>query len=497
MAVLQLLPMFIAVSGLHVISANPHNIEADYNVNVTEGDSATLMHAVSGVTEEYTILWFIHDVNFDYQYCDIDASPTRVVQADDIGLCHETYSRFQGCVIEHAISTDDKGTRIDQYQLVIPDVQFSDTKYSIGFVSKRPLGGTVSRTSLLTESVRISVFLLPVPTASFNNHTTDTKVRASAHVVGGSVAACLIILLLIIVILLNLVFKRRRNENNNQKQSKNLNGNTIAPLEVTISGNGFLNGQSQTDTSSSRSQYQNASPKEPPIYALSNKQKYAHDEVPTYALPNKNEKPDAQGIDNENVNSDEELPTYYNAFPNKKHDTQNTNNETVSSDTEIPTYALPNKKKTNAQNADENTTSDQQIPTYALPNKKKHGAQSTDNENVSNDKQIPTYALPNKKKPITSGTDPQIGPELTYNTMYENEGDGSIYYSQVPIENEEFDMEDSNLAYSVVNLKEKNKARNVEGLDYADVNLPDAQRSVISNNNETDDTTVAYSEVKY
>ncbi len=121
MAVLQLLQMFIAITGVHIVTALPRIQESDYNVNVTESDSATLMHAVSGVTEEYTIVWFIQDVNFSNQHCDIGASRTRVVQAEEIGICPETFSRFQGCMVAHTNFTDDGGSRIDRYQLVIPD----------------------------------------------------------------------------------------------------------------------------------------------------------------------------------------------------------------------------------------------------------------------------------------------------------------------------------------------------------------------------------------
>ncbi len=148
---------------------------------------------------------------------------------------------------------------------------------------------------------------------------------------------------------------------------------------------------------------------------------------------------------------------------------------------------------------------DQGMPTYTLPNKIKHDTQNTNNENVSSGQQKPTYALPNKKKPgaqstdiiiptyaLISGTDHHTGKALTHNIMYGNEGDGSIYYSQVPIENK--GMENSNLAYSVVNLKKRNQATNVGGLNHADVDLPNAQRNVY--NNESDDMTVAYSEVK-
>ncbi len=273
---LQVQQMFIAVTSLHTCMtfAFPHIVEAVYNVNVAEGDSMTLMHKISGVTEEYTIVWFIQDANADDRYCDISASPTRVVQPDEIEICHETFSRFQGCIIEHTNSTDEGDAPIEHYLLTITYVQFSDTKFKIGSIYKTES----TRSILQMEWVSISVHSRPfLPTAttteSFTSQTADTevtdtvtirvttsgpviggsstshsnqtaagirkvsnklpvRVTASGPVVGGSVAACLILLLIIIAILLILIIKRRQSENNNQSQSKNLNETKLTSLQV-------------------------------------------------------------------------------------------------------------------------------------------------------------------------------------------------------------------------------------------------------------------------
>ncbi len=206
MAMLQLQQIFIAVTGLYVISAvSPRIEEAVYNVNVTEGNSAELIFTINGVTNEHKIFWWIR-YNVETLYCEIEASPSRNVRADEISNCNLIFARFEGTVIEHTRINNGNSVS-DQFRIVIPDVKYNDTNYSITCFYQT----SNTRTTLIDYFVSIHVYSPTLQTTSSTMSTVSNRREGTliivtmgtpGSVIGGSIACALVVLFLAMITIL-------------------------------------------------------------------------------------------------------------------------------------------------------------------------------------------------------------------------------------------------------------------------------------------------------
>ncbi len=254
-----------------------------------------------------------------------------------------------------------------------------------------------------------------------------------------------------------MVCKRRRYGNDERKQNRNSTGDMFVLSGDTLSGGEVNNGFLDMNSSDERSPSQSYTPAQQiPIYAVINKDKSGQGETPTYALPNKTRPA---------------LPT----TPNNR-DTNTSNND-------IPKYAIPTKRKqmksatdiSNGQRARESEhIEDGSIGYSQIP------VENVDVGATNLAYTAPKYAIPNKKKQVTSEAEMHNVEGVRES---EHNEDSSIYYSQVPAENDE----------NEVNPRENNRERNMH---YAEVNLSEAAGTFNFNRNQTEAISVAYSEVK-
>ena len=460
-----LLSVYLLFASSFHLSSQLRLVEPLQDVNVTEGEQAEFVCAVEGRSSDHKIIWFIHNQAAN-KHCDIDASPTRTISNGDLESHYKvSFTRFEGASVQSIIDGN-----TERNILVIPAVNMNDSVFRFQCVYFTY--SSFSRTLFTDKWVTITVQAAPkedptLPTSTSLMQNTSATLAgdetSSSVAIGGSISAVLIILILVVIIVF--VFYMKRNHRNCFKKQTKSGSNTVAPSETKATGavnNGFLNRPNE-DAKVSTKPITNT-PDGLPTYASSDRPKSNPSDTPIYALPDKRQSSSTDVLyinTGRNTPSDHEIPTY--TLSNEHKHTSNT----------VPIYASPDKRQSSPERT---SSSDHEIPPYALPNKR--------NTVSSVAEKMPVYAQPNKKQNKQNG-------------VPEGDEDSSIYYSQVAVDNEIDD--DANLAYSVVNVEnetEEKKARNVEGLAYAEVDIssPDDSVRVPTNN---DLSTCTYSTVNY
>ncbi len=219
---MQLLVIFILTIGLHVSCAY-RIVEYENKLNnVTEGQSAELTFVMSG--NELKIIWMISRDTDDHwntgKFCEIYGTPSRLLNINGERCDVDLFARFNGVNMTHIHLYGNA----ELFQISIPNVEYSDTKYQISVsAEERRADGVVHRQSV-SYWFRISVYSkYPRTTtrATTTRGTTTTgattlansteslhSTRFDTSVIGSSIAIGFLIVLVSITVFI-LSFKNR------------------------------------------------------------------------------------------------------------------------------------------------------------------------------------------------------------------------------------------------------------------------------------------------
>ncbi len=437
LAVLSVFITRIYISGAYNI------VQPLEDVNVTVGSQATFLCSVGQVSTQDRFLWFIRVERLN-EFCTISASPTRNIMQLPVECDDTIFGRFIGVSLIATIDILEH-----QYWLSIGNVSVNDNAFDFAFVIDE------GNYRIVADWVDLAV-LYPLPIPSITPSVIDmlkvgTKLVSSTEELGENND--------------NIVISSTEKTKENDDNSSSVIGISIGVTHVllTITVLTIII-----------------------IYKTQCYQHFANKQSGTVnnTIPATTRDPNPDGaVDIEpHFDGFSSNTTTYNAYHLEETPTNALSNKQGPSQDEVPAYALPNKMAPDSKST--KPEDNHEVPIYALPNKTE-----TNKCDVSpSDEEMPRYALPNKTKSMVPEADALKDQPVVQDGMY-NDGNEMTY------DENESDMEDPDLAYSVVNLKKRNQARNVEGLNYADLDLPSLPDSKLSNN-DCEDAPVTYSEIR-